>query len=82
MQNTYTDWMGCQVALQIDVGKSQFPLRGLVVSETGNALRLRIEELWEEECWDVDIFKDMITRVEADKHGAASRTDYDRGTEF
>jgi hypothetical protein len=61
MSKTYSAWLGRQVVLQIDAGESQVPLRGRVVNESTNALRFRLEERW-----DVDIFKEMIVRVEAD----------------
>jgi RNase P/RNase MRP subunit p29 len=61
MSKTYSAWLGRQVVLQIDAGESQVPLRGRVVNESTNVLRFRLEERW-----DVDIFKEMIVRVEAD----------------
>ncbi len=61
MSNTYSDWLGRQVVLQIEAGESLVPLRGLVVNESNNALRFRLDG-----CWDVDIYKEMILRVEAE----------------
>jgi hypothetical protein len=61
MTKTYSDWLGRQVVLQIEVGESLVPLRGLVVNESNNALRFRVDG-----GWDVDIYKEMILRVEAD----------------
>jgi hypothetical protein len=61
MSKTYADWFGRQVVLQIDAGESPIPLRGLVVTESNNALRFRLDDRWE-----VDIYKEMILRVEAD----------------
>jgi len=60
MSKTYSDWLGRQVVLQVEAGESRVPLRGLVVSESNNALRFRLDG-----CWDVDIYKEMILRVEA-----------------
>ena len=60
MSKTYSDWLGRQVVLQIEVGESLVPLRGLVVNESNNALRFRVDG-----GWDVDIYKEMILRVEA-----------------
>jgi hypothetical protein len=59
--STYSDWLGRQVVLQIEAGESLVPLRGLVVNESNTALRFRLDGGWE-----VDIYKDMILRVEAD----------------
>jgi RNase P/RNase MRP subunit p29 len=65
MSKTYSDWLGRQVVLQIEAGESRIPLRGRVVNESNNALRFRLDE-----CWDVDIYKEMILRVEADDYEA------------
>ena len=65
MSKTYSDWLGRQVVLQIETGESLVPLRGLVVNESNHALRFRLDGGWE-----VDIFKEMILRVEADNYGA------------
>jgi hypothetical protein len=65
MSQSYSAWVGRQVVLQIETGKSQVPLRGQVVNESSMAVRFRLDG-----CWDVDIFKEMILRVEADTHGA------------
>jgi hypothetical protein len=65
MSKTYSDWFGRQVVLQIEVGESLVPLRGLVVNESNNALRFRLDG-----CWEVDIYKEMILRVETDDHEA------------
>ena len=65
MQKTYSAWLGRQVVLQIEAGESLIPLRGLVVNESNNALRFRVDGGWE-----VDIFKEMILRVEADNYEA------------
>jgi hypothetical protein len=63
MSKTYSDWLGRQVVLQIEAGESSIPLRGLVVTESNNALRFRLEG-----CWEVEIYKEMILRVEADNY--------------
>jgi hypothetical protein len=60
MSKSYSDWLGRQVILQVEAGECRVPLRGLVVSESNNALRFRLDG-----CWDVDIYKEMILRVEA-----------------
>ncbi len=61
MSSNYSDWLGHQVVLEIDSGESRVPLRGRVVNESTDALRFRLEGRW-----DVDIFKEMIVRVEPD----------------
>ena len=55
-------WLGRQVTLQVEAGGLRAPIRGFVVSESSNALRVRVGGRWE-----VDIFKEMVARVEEDK---------------
>jgi hypothetical protein len=61
MQGDYTVWMGQPVVLRVVAGNLRVPLRGRLVSETNEILRLRIADSWE-----VDIFKSMILGVEHD----------------
>ncbi|HEY2546904.1 MAG TPA: response regulator [Candidatus Acidoferrum sp.] len=61
---TYSVWIGRQVVLQVEVGPLRVPLRGQALCESSSALRIRLDG-----CWDVDIFKEMIVRVEADNRG-------------
>jgi hypothetical protein len=65
MSKTYSDWLGRQAVLQINAGESLVALRGVVVNESDNSLRFRLDG-----CWEVDIYKDMILRVEADNYEA------------
>ena len=65
MSKTYSDWLGRQVVLQVKAGESVVPLRGLVVDESNNVLRFRLDG-----CWEVDIYKEMVLRVEADNYQA------------
>jgi hypothetical protein len=65
MPKTFSDWLGRQVVLQIEAEESLVPLRGLIVNESSNALRFRLDGGWE-----VDIYKEMILRVEADNYEA------------
>jgi hypothetical protein len=61
MEGTYTVWMGQPVILRVVAGNLRVPVRGRLVSETSNVLRLRIAENW-----DVDIFKSMVVAIEQD----------------
>jgi hypothetical protein len=61
MQGAYAVWMGQPVVLQVTAGDMRVPLRGTLVGESDNAVRLRIGETWE-----VDIYKSMILAVEED----------------
>jgi hypothetical protein len=61
MEGTYTVWMGQPVILRVVAGNLRVPVRGRLVSETTNVVRLRIAENW-----DVDIFKSMVVAIEQD----------------
>ena len=62
MEGAYSVWMGQPVVLRVVAGGIRVPLRGRLVGETDNVVRLRIAE-----SWDVDIFKSMILGIEADR---------------
>jgi len=61
MQSGYQVWMGQPVVLRVAAGDLRVPLRGRMLSETKEVVRLRIAN-----SWDVDIFKSMILGVEHD----------------
>jgi hypothetical protein len=61
MQTGYNVWMGQAVVLQVALGDIQVPLRGRLLKEGGDTVRMRIGE-----GWDVDIYKTMILGVEQD----------------
>ncbi len=61
MDSAYAVWLNQAVVLQISAGDLQVPLRGTIVGESTEAVRIRIGE-----GWDVDIYKAMILAVEED----------------
>lgn len=61
MEGGYAVWMGQPVILRVVTGNLRVPLRGRLLSETDDAVRLRIAD-----SWDVDIFKSMVVSVEHD----------------
>jgi len=61
MEANYTVWMGQPVVLRVISGNMRVPLRGRLLSETNEVLRLRIAD-----SWDVGIFKSMVLAVEHD----------------
>jgi len=61
MEAGYAAWMGQAIILRVVAGNLRVPLRGRLVSETEDVLRLRIAD-----SWDVDIFKSMVLGVEHD----------------
>jgi len=61
MEGGYAAWVGQPVILRVATGNLRVPLRGRLVSETNEVVRLRIAD-----SWDVDIFKSMVVAVEHD----------------
>ena len=61
MTPVYDSWMGQSVVLQVALGDIKVPLRGKLLKEGGETVRMRIGE-----GWDVDIYKNMIMGVEED----------------
>jgi hypothetical protein len=61
MQTGYNVWLGQAVVLQVALGDIRVPLRGKLLKEGGDTVRMRIGE-----GWDVDIYKNMILGVEED----------------
>ena len=61
MQPGYEAWLGHAVVLQVALGDIKVPLRGRLLRENGETVRMRIGE-----GWDVDIYKTMILGVEED----------------
>ena len=54
--------MGQPVVLQVSAGNQNVPLRGTMLSESHEAVRMRIGEGWE-----IDVFKSLVVAVERDK---------------
>lgn len=54
-------WVGQPVVLQVALGDIKVPLRGRLLKDGGETVRMRIGE-----GWDVDIYKTMIVAVEED----------------
>jgi hypothetical protein len=61
MEGGYANWIGQPVILRVVAGTMRVPLRGRLVSETNDVVRLRIAD-----SWDVDIFKSMVAAIEQD----------------
>jgi hypothetical protein len=61
MEGGYEVWMGQPVILRVLAGNLRVPLRGRLLSQTSDVVRLRIAD-----SWDVDIFKTMVVGVEHD----------------
>ncbi len=61
MVGGYAVWMGQPVILRVVTGNLRVPLRGRLLSETCDVVRLRVAD-----SWDVDIFKSMVVAIEHD----------------
>lgn len=61
MQTGFNGWLGHSVVLQVALGDIKVPLRGKLLKEGGETIRMRIGD-----GWDVDIYKAMILAVEED----------------
>lgn len=62
----YDNWLGHAVVLQVALGDIKVPLRGKLLKEGGETVRMRIGD-----GWDVDIYKTMILAVEEDSMALA-----------
>jgi hypothetical protein len=61
MDSAYATWIGQPVVLQLALGDIKVPLRGKLLKDSGETVRMRIGD-----GWDVDIYKAMILAVEED----------------
>lgn len=61
MNNAFEPWIGQAVVLQVALGEIRVPLRGKLLKDSGETLRVRIGD-----GWDVDIYKSMVLAVEQD----------------
>jgi hypothetical protein len=61
MDTAYQLWIGQAVVLQVALGDVKVPLRGRLLKDGGETLRMRIGD-----GWDIDIYKNMVLAVEED----------------
>ena len=61
MVSAYNAWVGQAVVLQVALGDIKVPLRGKLLKDGDDTVRMRIGD-----GWDVDIYKAMIMAVEED----------------
>ena len=65
MDTAYQPWIGQAVVLQVALGDVKVPLRGRLLKDGGETLRMRIGD-----GWDIDIYKTMVLAVEEDAMAA------------
>ncbi len=61
METAFRAWIGQRVVLQVALGDIRVPLRGKLLKDGEDTVRVRIGD-----GWDVDIYKAMILAVEED----------------
>lgn len=61
MDSAFKAWIGQPVVLQVALGDIKVPLRGKLLKDGNDTVRMRIGD-----GWDVDIYKAMILAVEQD----------------
>lgn len=61
MTSAFKPWVGQSVILQVALGDIKVPLRGTLLRDGAESVRMRIGE-----GYDVDIYKEMIMAVEQD----------------
>ncbi len=61
MNSAFKIWVGQPVVLQVALGSIKVPVRGKLLKDDGDTVRIRVGE-----GWDVDIYKEMILAVEED----------------
>jgi hypothetical protein len=62
MVSPFEQWFGKTVVLRLKTGETRVPLRGIILAESGGAVRFRIEGGWE-----FDVYKSLILAVEREK---------------
>jgi hypothetical protein len=58
MVSSFEQWFGKTVVLQLITGETRVPLRGIIIAESGGAVRFRVTGGWE-----FDVYKSLILAV-------------------
>ncbi len=61
MDTAYQTWIGESVVLQVALGDIKVPLKGKLLKDGGETIRMRVGD-----GWDIDIYKTMVLAVEQD----------------
>lgn len=62
VQGVYGQWADHAVVLQVKSADLRVPLRGIILGETEQSVRFRVDD-----SWDIDIYKSMILAVEEEE---------------
>ena len=63
MDSAFATWIGRPVVLRVALGESRVGVRGMLLRDGENTLRIRLVE-----GFDIDIYKEMVLAVEEDPH--------------
>jgi hypothetical protein len=63
MDSAFATWIGRPVVLRVALGESRVGVRGMLLRDGANTLRIRLVE-----GFDIDIYKEMVLAVEEDPH--------------
>ena len=61
MDSAFATWIGRPVVLRVALGESRVGVRGMLLRDSANSVRIRLEE-----GLDIDIYKEMVLAVEED----------------
>jgi len=59
VEGVYGQWADQAVILQVKSDDLRVPLRGVILGETSQTIRFRVDD-----SWDIDIYKHLILAVE------------------
>lgn len=59
VQGVYGQWTAQSVVLQVKSGDLRVSLHGIILGETRQSVRFRVDD-----SWDIDIYKHMVLAVE------------------
>ena len=62
MVSSFEQWFGKTVVLQLITGETRVPLPGIIIAESGGAVRFRVTGGWE-----FDVYKSLILAVEREE---------------
>ena len=62
MVSSFEQWYGKTVVLRLITGETRVPLHGIIIAESGGAVRFRITGGWE-----IDVYKSLILAVERER---------------
>jgi hypothetical protein len=62
MDSAFASWIGRSVVLRVTVGDSMVSVRGMLLKDGSERLKMRLAE-----GFDIDVYKDMVLAVEEEQ---------------